>query len=54
MRARAREEYLKEKDQVDTIINKMIAEDTKMMHMSAEKVEQSKQDMFQSIMEKKR
>lgn len=54
MKRRAREEYLKEKSQVDQVIQKMIAEDTRMVQMTAEKQEQAKQDMFVSIMEKKR
>jgi hypothetical protein len=32
----------------------MIAEDTRMVQLTAEKQEQAKQDMFVSIMEKKR
>jgi len=32
----------------------MIAEDTRMVQMTSEKQEQAKQDMFVSIMEKKR
>ncbi len=34
LRREAYEEYLKEKDQVDKVINKMIEEDSKMMHLT--------------------
>ena len=54
LRRRAREEYLREKEQVDNVISKMIQEDTKMMQLTKEKQEHAKQDMFVSIMEKKR
>lgn len=54
LRRRAQEEYLKEKAQVDEVIQKMINEDTRMMQLTKEKQEQAKNDMFVSIMEKKR
>lgn len=39
---------------MDAIVQKMITEDTNMVRMTHDKQEQSKNDMFQSVMEKKR
>jgi hypothetical protein len=52
LRDEAQKEYLKERDQVDTIINKMIQEDHEMMRIQKMKQEQSKQDMILSMNEK--
>jgi hypothetical protein len=52
LRDEAQNEYLKERDQVDTIINKMIQEDHEMMRINKMKQEQSKQDMILSVNEK--
>lgn len=53
MREMAYEEYVKEREQVDMIINKMIQEDMEMMKLNKMKQEQSKQDMILSINEKR-
>lgn len=53
LRQAAHDEYLKERGQVDTIINKMIDEDHEMMRLTKMKQEQSKQDMILSQNEKK-
>jgi hypothetical protein len=45
--------YLKEKDQVDKVIQKMIDEDQKMIALIKMKQEQSKLDMVQSVNEKR-
>ena len=53
LRKAAHDEYLKERGQVDAIINKMIDEDHEMMRLTKMKQEQSKQDMILSQNEKK-
>lgn len=53
LRDEAHQEYLKERGQVDQIINKMIDEDHELMRISKMKQEQSKQDMILSVNEKK-
>jgi hypothetical protein len=53
LREQAYEEYVKERQQVDSIINKMIEEDHEMMRINKMKQEQSKQDMILSVNEKK-
>jgi hypothetical protein len=53
LRAEAYQEYLKEKDQVDKVIQKMIDEDQKMISLIKMKQEQSKLDMVQSVNEKR-
>ena len=52
LRQQAQEEYIKERNQVDAIINKMIQEDHEMMRINKMKQEQSKQDMILSVNEK--
>ena len=52
MRNEAQQEYLRERDQVDAIINKMIQEDHEMMKINKMKQEQVKQDMILSVNEK--
>ena len=47
------EEYMKERANVDAIINKMIEEDHEMNRINKMKQEQSKQDMILSVNEKK-
>ena len=49
----AMQEYMKERANVDAIINKMIDEDHEMIRINKMKQEQSKQDMILSINEKK-
>ena len=46
-------EYLREREQVEAIINKMIDEDHEMMRINKMKQEQSKQDMILSVNEKR-
>ena len=53
LRDEAYDEYIKERGQVDAIINKMIDEDHEMMRITKMKQEQSKQDMILSVNEKK-
>ena len=53
LRAEAYQEYIKEKDSVDKVIQKMIDEDQKMVGLIRMKQEQSKLDMVQSINEKR-
>ena len=53
LREEAFAEYAIERQQVDDIINKMIAEDHEMMRITKMKQEQSKQDMVLSVNEKK-
>jgi hypothetical protein len=53
LRAEAYQEYLKEKDQVDKVITKMIDEDQKMISLIKMKQEQAKLDMVQSVNEKR-
>ena len=53
LRAEAYQEYLKEKDHVDKVIQKMIDEDQKMIALIKMKQEQSKLDMVQSVNEKR-
>ena len=53
LRQMAFDEYVKEREQVDQIINKMIQEDMEMMKLNKMKQEQSKQDMILSINEKR-
>ena len=52
LREEAQKEFIKERDQVDSIINKMIEEDHEMMKIGKMKQEQSKQDMILSVNEK--
>ena len=52
LREEAQMEFIKERDQVDSIINKMIEEDHEMMKIGKMKQEQSKQDMILSVNEK--
>lgn len=54
LRLRAQEEYLKEKSQVDAVVNKMISEDMQLMSLTKEKQDQAKNDMKHSLFEKKR
>lgn len=49
----AKVQYQQERQQVDTIINKMIDEDHEMMRITKMKQEQSKQDMILSQNEKR-
>lgn len=53
LRNEAQNEYVKERGQVDAIINKMIDEDHEMLRINKMKQEQSKQDMILSVNEKK-
>lgn len=53
LRAEAYQEYMREKDQVDKVIQKMIEEDQKMIALIRLKQEQSKLDMMQSVNEKR-
>ena len=53
LRREAYDEYLKEKDQVDRVINKMIEEDQKMMQLTKLKQDQAKHDMIMSVQEKR-
>lgn len=53
LRNEAQNEYIKERGQVDAIINKMIDEDHEMLRINKMKQEQSKQDMILSVNEKK-
>lgn len=53
LRDEAYSEYLRERMQVDNIINKMIDEDHEMLRINKMKQEQSKQDMILSVNEKK-
>lgn len=52
-RDEAHEEYLKEKQQVDNIIQKMIDEDQELQRINSLKKEQAKQDMILSVNEKR-
>lgn len=52
LRDEAQFEYLRERDQVDAIINKMIQEDHELMRINKMKQEQVKQDMILSVNEK--
>ena len=49
----AKQEVLKEREQVERIINKMIDEDHEMMRITKMKQEQNKQDMVLSMNEKR-
>ena len=51
-RYEAYQEYLKEKDQVDRVVQRMINEDVQHMQMTKQKQEQAKQDMIMSVNEK--
>jgi len=53
LREDAMEEYIRERANVDAIINKMIEEDHEMIRINKMKQEQSKQDMILSVNEKK-
>lgn len=53
LREQAFEEYSKERQQVDAIIQRMINEDHEMLRLQRQKQEQSKQDMILSVNEKK-
>jgi hypothetical protein len=48
LREEAMNEYMKERSNVDAIINKMIEEDHEMIRINKMKQEQSKQDMVLS------
>jgi hypothetical protein len=53
LRAEAYQEYMREKGQVDNVIQKMIDEDQKMVALIRMKQEQAKLDMVQSVNEKR-
>lgn len=53
LRQEAYQEYMKEKEQVDKVIGKMIEEDQKMVNLIRVKQDQAKLDMIQSVNEKK-
>ena len=53
LRQEAYAEYMKEKGQVDQVIQKMIEEDQRMANLIKMKQDQSKMDMIQSVNEKK-
>ena len=53
LREDAMQEYIRERANVDAIINKMIEEDHEMIRINKMKQEQSKQDMILSVNEKK-
>jgi len=53
LRDEAMQEYIRERANVDSIINKMIEEDHEMIRINKMKQEQSKQDMILSVNEKK-
>jgi len=53
LRREAYEEYIREKDQVDRVITRMIEEDQKLMQMTRMKQDQAKLDMIQSVNEKR-
>lgn len=53
LRREAYEEYIKEKESVDRVINKMIDEDRKMMELTRMKQDQAKMDMIMSVQEKR-
>jgi hypothetical protein len=53
MKKEAFEQYLKEKEQVDKVINKMIEEDVKLIELTKIKQQQAKTDMILSVNEKK-
>ena len=53
LREQAYQEYAKERQQVDSIIQRMINEDHEMLRLQRQKQEQSKQDMILSVNEKK-
>ena len=53
LKEEAMNEYIKERNNVDAIINKMIEEDHEMIRINKMKQEQSKQDMILSVNEKK-
>ena len=49
----AKEEYLKERDQVDAIIQRMISEDREMARIQNLKMQQAQADMILSMNEKR-
>lgn len=53
MEAEAHQEYLKEKDQVDAIIQRMISEDREMARIQNLKMQQAQADMILSMNEKR-
>jgi len=53
LKKEAYQEYLKEKEQVDKVIKKMIEEDQHFMNLNRMKQEQAKQDMIMSVSEKR-
>ena len=53
LEAEAHQEYLKEKDQVDNIIQRMISEDREMARIQNLKMQQAQADMILSVNEKK-
>ena len=52
MKQEAYQEYLKEKDQVDKIVQRMIDEDHQTQQMTKMKQDQAKNDMILSVNEK--
>lgn len=53
LRREAYEEYLREKESVDRVINKMIEEDQKLIQLTKMKQDQAKHDMILSVNEKR-
>ena len=53
LEAEAHQEYLKEKDQVDNIIQRMISEDREMARIQNLKMQQAQADMILSVNEKR-
>jgi tetrahydromethanopterin S-methyltransferase subunit H len=53
MKKEAFDQYMKEKGQVDRVINKMIEEDQKLIELTKIKQQQAKTDMILSVNEKK-
>lgn len=51
-RQEAYQEYLREKEQVDRIVQRMIDEDLQYMQMTKQKQDQAKSDMVMSVQEK--
>ena len=50
----AYQEYMKEKDQVDKVVQRMIDEDREMLNLIRMKQDQAKQDMKESIEAKRK
>ncbi len=53
LRQEAYDEYIRERDQVENVIKKMIEEDQKMVELTRMKQGQAKLDMVQSLTEKR-